>query len=199
MEPPHISPPQYVCSDSFSFVPTVLDVTGLDMSFRIGQWGGVVTTGRCTVILSYYAVPSFDNPARSIEILQRDLDSSKVIPDWDSSDEGRQEVELQEHQNLYPFHNRELWFHHAGKRALNLGALPETTTIMDSWHGLQRNHQMFRAFVGNVVWRAIFSGFTENEALEILRQRLTLVTPGSELAKWHDEQNNKHASGPFHV
>ena len=199
MDPQQTSPPQFASSDSFSFVPTLLDVQGLDMSFRLRQWGGGMTAGRCTVIVANYVAPSFDNPAHSIEIHQRDLANSKVIPDWQSSDEGRQEAELQEHQRLYPFPDRELWFHHAGKRVITLEALPGTEVIMDSWHGLRRNHQMFRAFIEKVVWHSIFSGFTENEAMDILRQRLTLVTPDSQLAMWHDEQNRKHVGGPFHV
>ena len=199
VDPQTIFTPLFASSDSFSFVPTAVEVEGLEISFRLQQWGGFAVAGRCTVIMMDYALPSFDSPCRSIEIHQRDLANSKVIPDWRSSDEGRQETELRDHQRLYELHARESWFHHAGKRTLTLEALPTGTVIMDSWHGPRRNHQMFRAFVGTVIWRAIFAGFAEHEALEILQQRLTPVAPDSRLAMWHDEQHRMHAGGPFHV
>ncbi len=197
--PQAISIPLFASADSFSFVPTAVEVEDLKISFRLQQWGGFAVAGQCIVVVMHYAVPSFDRPCRSIEIYQRDLASSKVIPDWRSSDDGRQEAELREHQRLYELHARELWFHHASKRTLTLEALPTSTIIMDSWHGPRRNHQVFRAFVGTVVWRAIFAGFAEHEALEILQQRLTPVAPDSRLAAWHDEQHRMHAGGPFHV
>ena len=193
------SPPQFTSSDKFGFVPLVLDVNGLDINFRVQHWGGFGVAGRCTVIVMHYATPSFDSPSRTIELYQRNLAESNVIPDWQISDERWQQDELTEHQRLYPLNDREAWFFHASKRTVTLEAMSTTTTIMDSWHGPKRTHQIFRTFAGSVAWHTIFGGFLENEALEILQQRLIFVNPKSRLAKWHDEQHRKHADGPFHI
>lgn len=193
------SAPLFGFSDSFSFVPIALDVEDLEITFRFRQWSGLGVVGRCTAVVMEYAIPSFDNPRRSIEVRQRDLANSKVIPDFQSTDEGRLENELREHQRLYQLHARELWFNHGSKQTLTLEALPNSPIIMDTWYGPQRNHQVFRVFVGTVVLHVIFGGYEESEALELLQHRLTSVASNSRLAMWHDEQHRMHAHGPFHM
>lgn len=190
--------PLFASSGSFSFAPIAVDVTDLEIAFRLRQWSGFGVAGRCTAVVMEYAMPSFDNPSRSIEIRQRDLVNSKTIPDFQATDEGRLEAELMDHQRLYRLHARELWFNHASKRTLTLEALPNRPTIMDTWYGTQREYQVFRTFNGTVVSHVIFGGFAEHEALELLQHRLTSVASNGRLAMWHDEQHRMHASGPFH-
>ena len=196
---PSVFAPLFSFSESFSFVPIALDVEDLEITFRFRQWSGFEVMGRCTAVVMEYTIPSFDNPLRSIEVRQRDLANSNVIPDFQATDEGRLEDELREHQRLYQLHARELWFNHGSKRTLALEALPNRPMIMDTWYGPERNHQMFRVFVGTVVLHVIFGGFTELEALELLQHRLTSVDSNSRLATWHDEQHRMHADGPFHI
>ena len=191
--------PLFASSNSFSFVPIALDVEDLEIDFRLRQWSGLDVVGRCTAVVMEYTIPSFKSPRRSIEIRQRDLANSKVIPDSQATDEGRIYNELREHQRLYPLHSRELWINHGNKQTLTLEVLPNRPIIMDSWYGPRRNHQVFRVFVGTVVLHVIFGGYEEFEALELLQNRLTSVASNGRLAIWHDEQHRMHASGPFHT
>ena len=108
--------------DSFTFEPLVLDVSHLGIGFRLKRWGST-ESGRCNFLSMCYVSPAFDSPSRCIQVDQRDLVRSKVMPDPSVSDEGRQEVRLIRHQELYPEPDRELWFHHTTKEAVAIDAL----------------------------------------------------------------------------
>ena len=172
--------------DSFTFEPLVLDVSHLGIGFRLKGWGST-ESGRCNFLSMCYVSPAFDSPSRCIQV---DLVRSKVMPDPSVSDEGRQEVRLIRHQELYPEPDRELWFHHTTKEAVAIDALGPNA-VMDSWQGPRRSYQVVRSFLGGVELVAVLSAMDGQEALSLLK-RLVPIVPDSLLARWHDAQQEAY-------
>ena len=93
--------------------------------------------------------------------------------------------------------NQEPWFLHMHKRALTLDAFSGTPAVLDFWIGPRRRYWIWRAFLGQVAFQALFSGFEELDARDAMR-RLVRVTPDSNLADWHDREHRaymRHLSG----
>ena len=176
-------------SDSFTFEPLVLDVSHLGIGFRLKQWG-YTESGRCNFLSMCYVSPAFDSPSRCVQVDQRDLVRSNVMPDPSVSDEGRQEGRLIRHQELYPEPDRELWFHHTTKEAVAIDALGPNA-VMDSWQGPQRSYQVVRSFLGGVELVAVLSAMDGQEALSLLK-RLVPIVADSPLARWHDAQQEAY-------
>ena len=175
--------------DSFTFEPLVLDVSHLGIGFRLKRWGST-ESGRCNFLSMCHVSPAFDSPSRCIQVDQRDLVRSKVMPDPSVSDEGRQEVRLIRHQELYPEPDRELWFHHTTKEAVAIDALGPNA-VMDSWQGPRRSYQVVRSFLGGVELVAVLSAMDGQEALSLLK-RLVPIVADSPLARWHDAQQEAY-------
>ena len=115
---------------------------------------------------------------------------SKFMPDPSVSDEGRQEVRLIRHQELYPEPDRGLWFHHTTKEAVAIDALGPNA-VMDSWQGPRRSYQVVRSFLGGVELVAVLSAMDGKEALSLLN-RLVPIVADSPLARWHDAQQEAY-------
>ena len=186
-----VDPPilHFAESDSFTFEPLVLDVPHLGIGFRLKQWG-YTESGRCNFLSMCYVSPAFDSPSRCVQVDQCDLVRSNVMPDPSVSDEGRQEVWLIRHQELYPEPDRELWFHHTTKEAVAIDALGPNA-VMDSWQGPRRSYQVVRSFLGGVELVAVLSAMDGQEALSLLK-RLVPIVADSPLARWHDAQQEAY-------
>ena len=138
-----------------------------------------------------YLSPSHETPQKAAQLELVDLKATNVIPDPQSSDDGRQEALLSSHQSLYAVGHRELWFHHIHKRTTTLGALPTTSVVIDSWKGPKRSYWLFRAFIDKVEFLALMSGFGEEEARALL-ERLASITGNGRLAEWHDSEHRDY-------
>ena len=167
----------------------MLDVSHLGIGFRLKQWG-YTESGRCNFLSMCYVSPAFDSPSRCVQVDQCDLVRSNVMPDPSVSDEGRQEVWLIRHQELYPEPDRELWFHHTTKEAVAIDALGPNA-VMDSWQGPRRSYQVVRSFLGGVELVAVLSAMDGQEALSLLN-RLVPIVADSPLARWHDAQQEAY-------
>ena len=182
--------------NTFTFHMHALDVADLGMQFRLIQWG-TSATGCCDSISMCYLSPSHETPQKAAQLELDDLKAINVIPDPQSSADGRQEAVLAFHQRLYPSECRESWFLHMHKQALTLDAFSGVPAVLDFWIGPRRRYWIWRAFLGQVAFQALFSGFEELDARDAMR-RLVRVTPDSNLADWHDREQRaymRHLSG----
>ena len=68
--------------EGFTFMPLLLDVSGVEMQFRIVQQG-YTGTGLCNSLSMRYGSPKLDHPSHCIEVEQRDLEI------WPESGVGR--------------------------------------------------------------------------------------------------------------
>ncbi len=174
----------------FTFDVYALDVADLGMKFRLIHWS-TSTMKTCNSIGMCYVSPSHETPQRVAQLKFVDLEASNVMPEPQSSDDGRQEAVLELHQGLYPSECRESWFLHMDKRALTLDAFCGTPVVLDFWMGPRRRYWMWRAFLGQVAFQALFSGFEESDASDAM-SRLVRVTPDSSLADWHDSEHRAY-------
>ena len=176
--------------DSFTFNVYALDVVDLGMQFRLLQWG-TTETGLCNSVSMSYLSASHQHIQKAVQILLVDLVATNRTPELQSSDSRRQQALLESHQSLYTRKYRDVWFLHMRKEDLKIEALPQTPAVLDFWVGPKRKYWMWRAFLGEVAFHAVFSGFEGSEARTIMR-RLVRVTPDSNLAEWHDGEQQAY-------
>ena len=79
------------------------------------------------------------------------------------------------------------------KRIIILGALPTTSVVLDSWKGPKHSYWLLRAFIDEVGFLALMSGFGEEEARALL-ERLAPITGNERLAEWHDSEHRDYMS-----
>lgn len=172
--------------ESCTFVPLLLGPSELTLQFRLQQWG-YTEAGHCNFLRMLYASPSFDQPLLFVELDQRDLARSRVIPNPSLSDEGRQKARLAAHQRFYPATNPDTGFVHADQDTVHLPAL-SADVVLDTWQGHMRFYQVVRAMRDDVETMAVMSGITKGEAIGLLGG-LVPATQDEPLADWHDSQN----------
>ena len=185
MEPVELPAVRFANPEGFTFIPLMLDSSGIEMQFRMVQ-SGYTASGICNFLVTRYASPTLDYPSYSVEMEQRDLAASKVIPRPSLSYEGRQKARLVRHQQLYPEHHRDASFHHAGTEIVDLESLAPSV-MLDSWQGNRRLNHLVRAARGRVRLVVLLSGLDKAEALNLLK-RLVSARADKSLADWHDAQ-----------
>ena len=153
------------------------------MEFRIVQQGYTAPL-LCNSLSMRYGSPTLAHPSHCIEVEQRDLATSKAIPNLSLAYEERQKAMLVRHHQLHPEPQRESSFHHARTEILELNSL-QTTALFDSWQGSRRLNHMGLVMKGSEQLVIVMSGMDKAEALGIL-ERLVPATSEKSLANWHD-------------
>ena len=171
--------------DSCTFVPLLLDPSGLTLLFRLQQWG-YTEAGHCNFLSMLYTSPSFDQPLLLVELDQRDLARSKVIFRPFPSDGGRQKFRLASHQRFYPATDPDTGFVHVDQETVHLPVL-STDVVLDTWQGYMRFYQVVQTMRDDVDTMAVMSGVTKEEAIGLL-VGLVPATQDEQLADWHDRQ-----------
>ena len=178
--------------DSCTFVPLLLGPSGLTLQFRLQQWG-YTEDGHCNFLGMIYTSPSFDQPLLCVELDQRDLARSKVIPNPSLSDGGRQKSRLAAHQRFYPATDPDTGFVHADLDTVHLPVL-SSDLVLDTWQGHMRFYQVVRGMRDDVDTMAVISGITKGEAISLLGG-LVPATQNEPLADWHDSQMEGYMQG----
>lgn len=192
MKPTTVMPslPAFCKRDAFTFDLQALNVPDMGMRFRLLQWG-TTETGLCKSVNMCYLLPSHEDPVKAIQIMQADLEATNVMPAPGLSDEGRQDQLLRSHQELYAGQHREHWFLHVDKRTCRLETLTMAPLALDAWQGPRRAYWIWRTFVGQVAFEALFSGFSQEEASTTMT-RLVRIAADANLAQWHDEEHQAY-------
>ena len=122
---------------------------------------------------------------------QIDLAPSNLRADHLSWREGQQEFELALQQHHHHSSDSEQWFQHIDKQTITIEAFPETSAELDSWKGPVRSYWILSAYVNEVKFLTVLSGFDEKEIGAILG-KLAPFKGNDHLAEWHDKEHREY-------
>ncbi len=165
-----------------------LDVQDWGFRFRLYGWVKALRKEPYNGVRMLYVWPTLEAPTKCVKVEQIDLAPSNLRADRPSWREGQQEFELALQQHHHHSSDSEQWFQHIDKQTITIEAFPETSAELDSWKGPIRSYWILSAYVNEVKFLTVLSGFDEKEIGAILG-KLAPFKGNDHLAEWHDKEH----------